>query len=336
MSVQGTAEHADTTQAIGTDNKDKSASKVTTTTDELQYLLDFNASISQAMAKTMEHVSKFVFVSTANLTLFRRNSHLSHLRLGIKPDTLAALRTAPLQVTTLFPDSVIKRTEEEIARLPVMTTKDIQAQVPTRRVTTTLMNVQRGRLTTGNLTDLPGKSLVHMVRAGGAKGNLLSTHPDRPRASSHINDNYCVSLLQTGLLAGSQETVKCAQLPRDLSLKTMNSQTPQTFVHFAKGLSQKKDVSPVIVNCHTAELKYVKDVSCVDQLPFVKPDCRGKTTKLLESWESQGAGPKVLRIPFWTRPNWTRSLTVISCYANPHRNLYLLEALHQLMVKNAV
>ena len=34
---------------------------------------------------------------------------------GIKPDTLAALRTAPLQIATLFPDSVTKRAEEDIA-----------------------------------------------------------------------------------------------------------------------------------------------------------------------------------------------------------------------------
>ena len=32
----------------------------------------------------------------------------------------------------------------------------------------------------------------------------------------------------------------------------------------------------------------------------------------------------------------TRSPTITSCYVNPHRNLYLLEALHQLLDKNAV
>ena len=36
------------------------------------------------------------------------------------------------------------------------------------------------------------------------------------------------------------------------------------------------------------------------------------------------------------RPNLTRSPTIISCYVNPHKNLYLLEALHQLLNKNAV
>ena len=42
--------------------------------------------------------------------------------------------------------------------------------------------------------------------------------------------------------------------------------------HIAKGHSQKKDVSPIVVNCyHEREEKYVKDISCVDQLSFVKP-----------------------------------------------------------------
>ena len=55
-----------------------------------------------------------------------------------------------------------------------------------------------------------------------------------------------------------------------------------------------------------------------------------------------GAGPKIGQIlregytlPFRIRPNLTRSPTVISCYVNPHRN-HLLEALHQLLDKNAV
>ena len=71
--------------------------------------------------------------------------------------------------------------------------------------------------------------------------------------------------------------------------------------------------------------------------------CRGQTKPALGNFGSLGAGPKVLqmlkegyKLPFQTRPNFTRSPTIISCYLNPHRNLYLLEALHQLMNKNAV
>ena len=51
----------------------------------------------------------------ANATLIRRDSYLAYLKAGMKADTLNALRTAPLQVDTLFPDSTIKRAEEDIA-----------------------------------------------------------------------------------------------------------------------------------------------------------------------------------------------------------------------------
>ena len=62
-----------------------------------------------------------------------------------------------------------------------------------------------------------------------------------------------------------------------------------------------------------------------------------------QTWLDLGAGPKVIQIlregytlPFRIRPKLTRSPTVISRYVNPHRNSYLLEALHQLIDKNAV
>ena len=93
----------------------KGFSKTTVVLDELRYLMDFNSSITQAAAKTMEHLSEFVFISMGNLTLARRDAYLTHVKSGVKPDTVAALRTAPLHIPTLFPDSVIKKAEEEIS-----------------------------------------------------------------------------------------------------------------------------------------------------------------------------------------------------------------------------
>ena len=72
-------------------SKGKSSSKVSQAVDELQVLMDFNSSITQSMAKTLEHLTDFVFVTVANTTLARRDSYLSHLKLGVKPDTFAAL-----------------------------------------------------------------------------------------------------------------------------------------------------------------------------------------------------------------------------------------------------
>ena len=67
------------------------------------------------MAKSMKHLTEFVFVNMANATLLRRDSYLSYLKAGVKADTLNALRTAPLHQDTLFPDSTVKRAEEDIA-----------------------------------------------------------------------------------------------------------------------------------------------------------------------------------------------------------------------------
>ena len=95
----------------------------------------------------------------------------------------------------------------------------------------------------------------------------------------------------------------------------------------------------------------MNNVSCVGQLCSVKlaPNvaqslpARARLNQFWETWEALGAGPKVVQmlkegytIPFQTRQNLTRSPTIISCYVHPHRNLYLLEALHQLTNKNAV
>ena len=97
---------------IQSDRKKKnSSSKCQNSTDKLQYVLDYN--ISLAMAKTKQHLSMLIFM--ANFTLPRRDSFLDHPRSGIKPDTLNALRTAPLNMTTLFRDYVLKKTEEDIA-----------------------------------------------------------------------------------------------------------------------------------------------------------------------------------------------------------------------------
>ena len=76
--------------------------------------MDINASISQAMAKTMEHLSDFVFVTVANTTLARGDAYLSHLKSGIKLDTLAALCIDPLQMATLFPGDILKQAEQDL------------------------------------------------------------------------------------------------------------------------------------------------------------------------------------------------------------------------------
>ena len=46
--------------------KGKLAGKVGTATEELRYLMNFSTSITQCVAKAMEHLSDFTFVTMAN------------------------------------------------------------------------------------------------------------------------------------------------------------------------------------------------------------------------------------------------------------------------------
>ena len=92
-------------------SKGKLAGEMSIATDELQYLLNFNLSISQCMAKTIEHLSNFVFICMVNITVARRDSYVTHMKSGIKQDTLSALRQAPLHMATLFPDNKLKKVD---------------------------------------------------------------------------------------------------------------------------------------------------------------------------------------------------------------------------------
>ena len=168
-----------------------------------------------------------------------------------------------------------------------------------------------------------------------------------------------------GLLPGSLQTVKRFQftLSPKCTNKTIDFQTKNSLsvnlnvvkhVLSVKGQSQKKDVSPVIVTSCQEKLKSVKSASFVTHLSCIQPVKNVKnvaTTQAVgtrlqnfwQTWLDLGAGPKVVQIlkegytlPFRIRPRLTRYPTVISHYVNPHRNSYLLEALHQLMDKQAV
>ena len=127
-------------------------------------------------------------------------------------------------------------------------------------------------------------------------------------------------------------------------------------VHTGPGHSQKKEISPRAAGCYfkKSKLKSVKSVSCVTPLSCVNPVINApnvvtnlpvgaRLQNFWKKWLDLRAGPRVAQIlkegytlPFRIRPYLSRISTVISCYGNPHRNLKLLEALHQLMDKNAI
>ena len=93
--------------------KGKSTGKTHQAIEELDFLVTFNRSITQAMARSMQDLSNGVFINVVNFTLARRDSYLDYLKAGIKQDTLTSLRTAPLHMSALFPDHLITKAEEE-------------------------------------------------------------------------------------------------------------------------------------------------------------------------------------------------------------------------------
>ena len=68
--------------------KGKSSERMQQAVDELEYLVTFNWSISQAMARTMQDLSEGVFIGVAYFTFVRRDSYLECLHAGVKQDTL--------------------------------------------------------------------------------------------------------------------------------------------------------------------------------------------------------------------------------------------------------
>ena len=169
-----------------------------------------------------------------------------------------------------------------------------------------------------------------------------------PRASSRINDNHCYN--RTRLLAGSTSTELTLNSNLNVNLHVVS------FVPSAPGPPQKKGLSLGVSDCQLKKdlLNSVKGVSCVTQLSCVNPVTNvpnaaqnlpvgARLQNFWQTWLDLGAGPKIVQIlregytlPFRIRPHLTRSPTVISRYVDPHINSYLLEALHQLIDKNAI
>ena len=251
-------------KSVRSDTKGKSSTKVSTAMDELQYLMDFNASISQAAAKTMEPLSEFVFISMANLTLTSRDSYLTHVKTGIKVDAVAALRQAPIHISTLFPDDLIKRTEEEISH------HESKGHAGTSRGKGRFHPYERPECRSDKKSDKKTDRLAWKnIGKGRYRKPRGKASNDHSRASSRINDNQCLDRLQVRLLARSTP-------PRQTMNNFLEPSVNCHVVHFVPsvpGHSQKKELSPGQAECHyrNHKLKYVKGVSCVTQLSCVQP-----------------------------------------------------------------
>ena len=65
-------------------SKGMSSERVHQAVDELQYLVTFSRSISQATERTMQDLSEGIFISVANYTIVRRDSYPEYLHAGVK------------------------------------------------------------------------------------------------------------------------------------------------------------------------------------------------------------------------------------------------------------
>ena len=180
----------------------------------------------------------------------------------------------------------------------------------------------------------------------------------RPKGLRSINDNYCVSnvvgVKDSVIVSDQMEGLNPPPVPDQKNSKvTLNVDSHVANAHIFTGLPQRKGVNPNACQLYT-EIKYVKDVFCVGHLPSVNlvtnaqhavldPPVGARLNQCWEKWENLGSSPKVVNIlregytlPFRFRPHLTRSPTVISNYHNPTKQSFLLEALYQLINKNAV
>ena len=207
------------------------------------------------------------------------------------------------------------------------------------------------RIRTGNPVYLPGNNWVEGVDRDLTGARLLLFPSDLPRHRSSINDNYCAQFV-TGTLTPVSVTGQNCCVTGNVVTRTPLpvSYHVASHVPFAGGSPQKKGIIPE----HQSSIKFVKGVSCVNQLSSVQnvtnvpsvapnPPVGSRLHNFWERWAALGVNPKVISVlregyilPFWFRPYLTRKPTVTSCYVDPHRNSYLLEALHQLLDKNAV
>ena len=180
----------------------------------------------------------------------------------------------------------------------------------------------------------------------------------RPNDLRSINDKYCVSnvvgLKDSVIVSDKMEGLNPPPVTDQKNSKvTLNVDSCVASVPIVTGLPQRKGVNPNACQLYT-KIKYVKNVFCVGHLSSVNlvtnaqhavidPPVGARLQQCWEKWETLGSSPKVVNtlregytLPFWFRPHLTRSPTVISNYHNPTKQSFLLEALYQLINKNAV
>ena len=222
--------------------------------------------------------------------------------------------------------------------LPLMT-KVAQGRSTKKRRYHPYERERQGRIIE-NRKGLPGRTFLMAIIERAKESN--SFHHDQPRASSHMNDNYCVTKLQARL-TDNKHLFKCK-----LSSCTFCSYCTQTFPkertksRVSSLLWQRKQIKicEKCFLCHSIVLckTYNKCRKCCH-----KSACRDQTSKLLKNLagsgcrsESRSNPERGLHPPLSDLAKLDKGSHRHKLLCRSHRNSYLLEASHQLMDKNEV
>ena len=170
-------------------------------------------------------------------------------------------------------------------------------------------------------------------------------------ANSVTGEKSHVNVIGEEFYTGNQDCfVTCKE--DNLRTLTVNS-CVVNHAHFVSGLPQKKGVIPNY--CHLCrEIKHVKGISCVGQssyvqnvtnVPAVVPNLTvgARLHQFWKKWAALGVSPKSidspqgrLHPPLPVPAKFDEGTHSNKLLCKSHRNSYLLEALHQLLDKNAV
>ena len=113
--------------------------------------------------------------------------------MGIKQNTLTALRTAAIHLQSLFPDQLLIKAEEEVTRSEERRSSSQFNRKPGRFHPYEFHNNQ-----TRSRSFHLGSKYMNASRERKVVASLPLSHRNRPRVQNNVNDNYCVKSV-TGL-----------------------------------------------------------------------------------------------------------------------------------------
>ena len=278
--------------------KCKSCERMQQAVDELEYLVTFNRSISQAMARTMQDSSEGVFISVANFILAHRYSYLEYLHMGVK-HTTHSLCTAPVHLQSLFPDQLLIKAEEEVPEVKrgvclASHTGNPVVSIYMLPMTNFLIN------RTGSRLSQLGSKYMNANRERKVMASPQLSHRNRPRVPNLVNDNYCVKCV-TGLkdcvcvpgqrgLNPSPVTAKDRDLINKSETINLLVNSCVANAHSVVGLPQKKGVNPNYYHNYTNKIcercflwRSLQLCKSCHKCPNCchRSTCRGKSTLVL-------------------------------------------------------